>query len=340
MANNDEILQEYIYKIYDLQNKGTEKPLSLSELKAIALDAGMSESEWQQSRETFQNHLVAGKGHVMYQNWAEAISRLEQAASINPYHLETLFSLASSYKGLWDETGIELNKNNAVKYIERCLLVKPGYTPAIKLMSQLNKSEKQKQASGRKNIIVAFVIVAVITAIIAGTYISSYNSVIKKEETVKGKWAQVENVYQRRADLIPNLVKTVKAAAEFEAKVLEDLQKAGSGVENTAVDPNVLSESKILEYQQKQAALTVALHRFIAVTGKYPELQSMKNFRDLQVQIEGSENRIAVERKRFNEAVMEYNSYIRRFPKNLMNFSPKGYFKADKGTEKIPDVDL
>lgn len=182
-----------------------------------------------------------------------------------------------------------------------------------------------------------------IVAILVFYGISVNNSLVDKEETVNQTWAQVENQYQRRADLIPNLVNTVKGAADFEQETLTDVIEARSRATAIQVSADDLNDpQRVEQFRQAQQQLSGALSRLLVTVEKYPELKANQNFRDLQVQLEGTENRIAVERQRFNEAVQSYNSSIRRFPGNLFaglfGFDDKAYFKADEGAEQAPEV--
>jgi len=169
-----------------------------------------------------------------------------------------------------------------------------------------------------------------------------YNTMVNLEENVKGKWAQVENAYQRRADLIPNLVNTVKGAADFEQETLTQVIEARAKATSVTVDPANLDEASIRNFQQTQDALSQSIGRLLVSVERYPELKANQNFLELQAQLEGTENRISVERKAFNDATQEYNSAIRRFPNNIMagifGFSQKGYFTADPGAENAPTV--
>ncbi|MFM7153091.1 MAG: LemA family protein [Bacteroidota bacterium] len=170
----------------------------------------------------------------------------------------------------------------------------------------------------------------------------SYNNAVSKDEGVKSAWSQVENQYQRRADLIPNLVNTVKGYADFEKSTLEAVIQARASATQVKVDPNQLTPENIQRFEQAQQGLSGALGRLLVVSENYPDLKANQNFMDLQKQLEGTENRISVERKNFNTAVQDYNSYIRRFPTNLLvgmfGFSPKGYFQAQAGAERAPEV--
>jgi LemA protein len=170
----------------------------------------------------------------------------------------------------------------------------------------------------------------------------SYNSMTSMDENVKAKWGQVQNDYQRRADLIPNLVNTVKGAANFEKSTLTDVINARAKATSVQVDASKLTPESIQKYQAAQGELSTALGRLISVTENYPDLKSNQNFLGLQAQLEGTENRITVARQDFNTAVQEYNSKIRAFPANLtakmFGFSEKGYFQAEPGNENAPKV--
>lgn len=165
---------------------------------------------------------------------------------------------------------------------------------------------------------------------------------VREEEKVSSAWAQVESVYQRRADLIPNLVRTVQGAADFERGTLESVIEARSQATSVTVDPNNLTEANMAAFQNAQANLTSALNRLMVVVERYPELKANQNFLELQAQLEGTENRINVERQKFNETVQTYNAYIRGFPKNMIagmfGFEKKAYFQAEAGAEQAPDV--
>ena len=169
-----------------------------------------------------------------------------------------------------------------------------------------------------------------------------YNTMVSKDENVKGKWAQVENAYQRRADLIPNLVATVKGAAEHEEGTLTAVVEARAKATSVTVDPSNLTEESIANYQQTQDALSQSIGRLLVSVEAYPDLKANSNFQELQVQLEGTENRISVERRAYNEAVQDYNTTVRSFPNNIMagifGFQAKGTFKAAEGSDKAPEV--
>jgi LemA protein len=185
---------------------------------------------------------------------------------------------------------------------------------------------------------------ALVGALLIGVmwFVSINNNLVNKDEGVKSAWAQVENVYQRRADLIPNLVNTVKGYAAHEKETLETVVKArGQAVQSSG--SAAAADAKGMEnFQKAQDGLSSALSRLLVVVERYPDLKANENFKDLQVQLEGTENRIAVERRRFNEVAQDYNSYIRRFPSslvaNMRGFQPRPYFEAQKGADTAPKV--
>lgn len=173
-------------------------------------------------------------------------------------------------------------------------------------------------------------------------FAGGYNSMVEYDETVITSWSNVENVYQRRADLIPNLVSTVKGYAAHEKETLTEVIEARAKATSISIDPTNLNAATMQQFQQAQAGLSSALSKLMVVVERYPDLKANQNFLELQAQLEGTENRIAVERRRFNESVKVYNTYIRSFPKNLVagmyGFERKDQFKADVGAEKVPEV--
>jgi LemA protein len=173
----------------------------------------------------------------------------------------------------------------------------------------------------------------------------TYNSIVIQQQNVETKWAQVQNVYQRRADLVPNLVATVKGYAAHESSVFESVAESRAKVGSIQVTPETLNDPAAMQrFQQAQAGLGSALSRLLAVVEQYPDLKANQNFLALQSQLEGTENRITVERMRFNEAAQAYNSRILQFPVNIIarffGFQKKAYFEAIPGSEKAPVVDF
>jgi LemA protein len=195
----------------------------------------------------------------------------------------------------------------------------------------------------RKGIIIGIILVVLI--IVGYTIVkNNYNTFVTLEEGVNQKWSQVENVYQRRADLIPNLVETVKGYASHERETLEAVINARSRVGGQVnVGSDILNNPEAFaQFQQAQGSLTAALQRLMVVVERYPDLKADQRFADLQTQLEGTENRISVERGRFNESVQQFNTAIRVFPANIFagifGFQQKVYFKSDAGAEKVPQV--
>ncbi len=185
-------------------------------------------------------------------------------------------------------------------------------------------------------------IILLFVFILYRSVVGSYNTMVGMEEHVGQQWAQVENVYQRRMDLIPNLVNTVKGYADFEKETLTGVVEARAKATQVTIDPQNLTPAALQQFQGAQDGLSSALSRLMVVVERYPDLKANQNFLELQAQLEGTENRIAVERKKFNESVQIYNTYIRRFPNKIYagmyNFEKKGYFEATAGAEKVPEV--
>lgn len=187
-------------------------------------------------------------------------------------------------------------------------------------------------------------IIVIVIFIIYNFFSGSYNNMVSKDESVSAAWAQVENVYQRRADLIPNLVNTVKGVANFEKSTLEAVINARASATQIKVDPKDLSPEALQKFQASQGQLSQALGRLMVVSEQYPQLRANENFTALMAQLEGTENRITIERQKFNEVAQDFNTYIRMFPRNMLagmfGFKAKGYFQADQGAEKAPKVEF
>jgi LemA protein len=187
---------------------------------------------------------------------------------------------------------------------------------------------------------IAVVLIAVVAVFLFSG--CGYNKMVELDEQVKSSWSQVENVYQRRADLIPNLVNTVKGYAAHERETLEGVIEARSKATSVNIDPANLTPETIQQFNQAQEGLSSALSRLMVVVERYPDLKANQNFMDLQAQLEGTENRIATERRKFNETTQSYNAYIRKFPQVIYSgwfgFDKKSYFEARQGAENAPEV--
>ncbi len=205
---------------------------------------------------------------------------------------------------------------------------------------EMNASQPRR---GGKYIAIAVIGVLLLILLFSGC--GTYNSLVSAEEEVNQAWSQVENQYQRRADLIPNLVATVKGYAAHEEKVLREVTEARARVSQINLSPEMLNDPAALtRFEGAQAELSSALGRLIAVAEAYPDLKANQNFMALQTQLEGTENRISVERRRFNEVVQSYNTQVRRFPASLFagifGFAQKAYFKSAPGSETAPKVEF
>jgi len=192
-----------------------------------------------------------------------------------------------------------------------------------------------------------WIVLAVIAVLLVLAYSSikgSYNNMVTMQEGVTAQWSQVENVYQRRSDLIPNLVNTVKGYADFEKETLTQVIEARAKATSVNINPDKLDAQSLQNFQNAQSGLSSALSKLMVVVEKYPDLKANQGFLDLQAQLEGTENRITVERQKFNQSAQTYNTFIRTFPKNvfagMFGFEKKAYFEAEKGAEKAPQVNF
>lgn len=188
------------------------------------------------------------------------------------------------------------------------------------------------------------IITIVVIALVAIWGISSYNGLVSMDENVSNQWANVETQYQRRSDLIPNLVNTVKGYAKHESETLESVMTARSQATQMKIDPSNCTPQQLAAYQKAQGDVTTALGKLLAITENYPDLKANQNFLELQSQLEGTENRINVARKDFNDTAKKYNTSLRRFPRNIVasmfGFEKRNYFEAEAGAEKAPKVEF
>jgi len=189
------------------------------------------------------------------------------------------------------------------------------------------------------------VIIVIVLVLLGFNYFKNmYNGMVQRGESVEQQWANVENQFQRRADLIPNLVSTVKGYADFERETLEAVINARAKATSVQVDPANLTPEMLSQFQEAQTGLSGALGRLMVVIERYPDLKANQNFMDLQAQLEGTENRISTERRKFNEVARDYNTFIKLFPRNLFagmfGFDEKPYFEAAEGSENAPKVEF
>ncbi|WP_341661760.1 LemA family protein [Blattabacterium cuenoti] len=197
----------------------------------------------------------------------------------------------------------------------------------------------------KKSFLIVFSIIFILISVIILWIANTYNHLVKLNENIKTQWGQVENVYQRRADLIPNLVNTVKGSSNFEKETLNQIIEARAKATSLSINTNDLNQNQINKYQKVQENLNHSVSRFLLIVENYPNLRSTQNFYELQNQLEGTENRINVERHRFNEKVNNFNIYRNQFPKIIIanffsQFQEKGYFQSQIGTKKSPIIDF
>jgi LemA protein len=207
-------------------------------------------------------------------------------------------------------------------------------------LTEILKKSKMKKGCLYSIIIVAVLAFFVLMVVLWGTKI--YNGMVTMNEQVTSQWGNVETQYQRRSDLIPNFVNTVKGAANFEQETLTQVIEARAKATSVTIDPTNMTPENMQQFQEAQGQVSSALSRLMVVVEKYPELRATQNFRDLQVELEGTENRISVERRKFNDVARSYNTYIRTFPQKILagmfGFQSKPYFESTEGAEKAPEV--
>ena len=327
-SDAEKALAKYVEKMYALQFSEQESILKLSELKQIALDMGLTEEEWTDSQQQFKGYLANGKELLLQQNWEDALTSLEQAISLNPYHLDTLYYKAQAHAQRYEEDGNQQDADQARILIQRALRVKAGYKPALKLLSQLREDSQEKAGAKKSRLFLLIGAVSIVLLLVFYWTMTKRNEIVRKEELVNQAWAQVENVYQRRTDLIPKLIETAKTAADFELALLDKLHQQHQKLVNLQLQER--TAATFADYHQKQEALSSILQQLSQKSTTHPTLSRENVFKNLPSQIEGTENRITFERRKYNKAVMAYNSFIRQFPQSLLGFDQKAYFKIEQ----------
>jgi len=344
MAYSDEALENYLKKLMEIQyGSRTEQQFTQEELKNIALDAGLTESAWQQAQQRAQQHLQRGTAYLNAQNYDDAATELENAASLMPHDAEANYLAAKAFLFRGNRYDRSSDFDRSEYYISRTLSIAPAHPGVLQLKTELNNKRRvlsnETESKSRSNKFTKWGIIAGVAILLIAGYFNIYNTMVGLEEDVSSAWAQVENQYQRRADLIPNLVETVQGAAEFERETLKEVVEARAAATSVQINADDLEDAeKLAEYAQAQATLGASLGRLIALAEQYPTLTATENFRTLQDQLEGTENRISVERRRFNEMVQMYNARARRFPNNLLGFDTKEYFSTDPQNSEPPKV--
>ena len=345
MATEDRSLENYLKKLMELQyNTSTDEQFTEEELKNIALEAGLTEEAWQRSQDQARQHLQRGKAYLGTHNYEDAAAELEQAAALRPHDAEANFLTAQAYlhRGGRQQRAADFDK--ADYFLDRTISINAHHSGALRLKGELNDKRRvyknETEEKTRTNTLTKWGIIGGVVVLLVVGFYSMYNGMVGLEEKVSSSWAQVENQYERRAALVPNLVETVRGAADFERETLNEVVRARAEATSVQVDPSDLDEAALREFSEKQTNLSGSLSKLLAVVESYPTLTATNNFRDLQSQLEGTENRIAVERKRFNEAVQHYNAQARRFPYNLLGFDTKAYFSSDPGNAQAPTVEF
>ena len=337
MSDNDEILAQYVKRLMDVQyGMEEDKLLTTAELKEIALEMGMSEAEYARSQEQAQQFYMRGKTYISDNNYADAVSELTRTVTLSPNHEEGLYLLAKAHMhyGLLNDSDADMKKSEL--YVDRVLRLSPLHAGALKLKSQkrkgqtAHKSAKKEAKSKRK--MMQYILIGGAVLLIIIFHFSITNGMSSAEENVDGAWANVENAYQRRADLVPNLVKTVQGAKEHDIETLETLVGAAKSAD---IPEGGLTEEAFAQYLSTQKAMENKLIAIVQNTNGTSE-----SFRDLQSQLEGSENRIAVERRKFNEAVRAYNTKCRKFPNSFYRYDTKPYFEMEKGADETPEINF
>ena len=343
--SDDRFLQDYIKKLMDREmDLGDAEPLTEQQLKDVAYDMGMSDSEWQKIKADAKNAEDRGFEHLDRGNFEDALIEFKDATSSYPNSPDAFYGMA---KALFKKSVEKEDKSfsvDAIRYIKRALKLNPDHTESLDLQSHIRRHENllgdKIVTKGRVNKWKKILIPVIPIAILFFWLFGTYNSVVSLEEDVEASWAQVENVCNRRADLIPQLVKVVKAAAKHEKDVITEAIEARSKATAIHIDPSNMTEAQMKAFAESQSQLGGSLGKLLAVAERYPEIKAMANYQDLQNEITGSENRISTERRRFNETVKVFNKKVKRFPVNLLPFSARPYFEVPNAKLEVPELDL
>lgn len=328
MANTDDFLKRYIEKILQQQNQD-EKPLSDTERKEIAFDLGMTEQEWQEAQNEFKMNLKKGKQFFEHRNLEDAYATYEQAYIFNPYSAEVNYLLAQWHEHKWQNEQREEDFQKAHKYLETLFRIDPAHAGGISLKTAFRKTEKVHANRKSKSKMMLFILVGLLFLGISFFSAISYNGVISQQEEVMEAWSQVENVYQRRADLIPKLLNLVTTSGVSASEETENVKKAYESTQNATISEEDFTESNFKNYENQQNELSKSIDELLSVSNSSLTSEKKDLLENIIIEIEGSENRITVERRKFNQKVKAYNKKVRSFPLNLMGFSPKPYFQKN-----------
>jgi hypothetical protein len=331
MNNNDnQFLQAYMEKMLEVQKQREESYFTAKELKEIALSVGMSEADWQAAQKTLEMHVKNGDAHLALRNYVDALAQYEEAIKLNPCEEKALCGAAKSAYELFSSTGGAKFSKKAIAYANRALENDDPHLDqdAIKVLQGIRVTNVQ-QAAGRERRIwyIGGILLGTIL-ILTLVYFLLRNSLNASYHEVEKKWAQVENVCQRRADLIPKLISISQSQANHNQKAIEKLTALQTDIKNNRGD--------VEKYAKQQEEINKLLAQLLSEVGNQAgddEGSLRKQFDDLRAQIEGAENRISTERKRYNEAVAEHNMKATTFPYSLIGSGQHKYFRSAEAVQ-------
>ncbi len=325
--SNDKHLQAYMEKMLDVQRQREESTFTQQELREIALSVGMTEADWAEAQKTLRQHTESGLAHLEIGNYVDALRELEEALKLNPTDEEALYGAAKSSHELYVSTKRDFYAKKVVDYADRVLRNENPHLDkkAVSVLQEMRRTDGEyKGLRERQRWIVAGIGAAVLIFLFV-VYMLLKNSICAAYHEVERHWAQVENVCQRRADLIPKLISISQAQAEYNQQTLDKLASL-----RTSLNPKDAAA-----YAKGQEEINKLIAQLLGDLAKSTSTGSSEQamraqFDDLRAQIEGAENRIAVERKRFNESVANYNRQISQFPYSLLGYKEATYFKSEK----------
>jgi len=365
--NTEENLKKQIEKLLNIQTN-LDKKVDADDFRKIAEDLGITDSEWQEIQEIAENHFKNANAYLRHENWIDAIEAYKKTLEINPNHLNALLGISLANQELYKIKRVSDYRTQAEKFAQKALEIEAGNNTAIRILSELKKPIKQSQnlSSKKTSRQITLLVVAALFALLGiglMTFIMVFNGSPNEQETypekampssveatdfyeneiialreeVIAQWYQVENVYQRRADLIPNLTRLLKAEQNFEQDLIQRILDAQ--VEINQIQIQFENIETVENFQEKQLELSEDLNELLLEI-EDKGLGTKQTYRDFRVQLEGSENRIAVERRKYNEKVRAYNTLIQQSPYNEYGFEKIEYFQMQKGAENPPVVDI
>jgi len=327
MDNSEDFLKNYIERMLNIQQENTqEKPLTEEELKAVALQTGMSEEEWEASRKLLAEHIKAGDNYLKFGNWEAALLSFEQALALHPHKIEAHYGVAKAYIKQWQKEEKEVFLKKAQRHIKTILRFNPAHQATIQLNNEIWQTEEGESYArkSRKWLwIGAFLLFIIIVG--SGT-LMTYNQVIQQKEEVKAQWAKVELEYERRLELIPKIAKIAQNHNQSLAQELEKMDRQIKALENI----KELKGDELKTFAKQQEAVKKLITEAMQSIETNQALEKQEVFLTLQDQVEGTENRIKVVKTRFNKKVKEYNTKIQMFPVSLLGFATIDYYNTKK----------